>query len=116
MHNDVAFHLYLDNSHVVHEIHTDVQTARRKVAGWVVSEVSTSCMAQTPGLVVDDSQVYWRVPVAFLRPGIGVIGIIGNVHVDAMTGEMNVTPQFAEQLFSAAVNLSKAHPHAHPTL
>ena len=91
-----------------HAINIDVQAARRKVAGWIVSEVSTSCVADAPVLVVTDVKAFWRVPVVFARPHSGIVGKVGEVTVNAVTGEMNTSPQLAAQYFENTVKLAQS--------
>jgi hypothetical protein len=76
----------------------------------VVSEVSTSCKAATPTLIVNATQVYWRVPVVFVRPQSGIVGQVGDVIVNAVTGEMDVTSDLARAYFQNAVKIAGSHP------
>ena len=112
MHTQPAFNLYLETLPVMLSINVDATAARRRVSGWIVSQVSTSCMADTPDLVATltpQSSAYWRIPVVFVEQGLGVLGQVGVVHVNAQTGEIDATPEMAELFFSNAVKLSSEH-------
>ena len=64
-------------------------------------------------LMVRDAKPFWRVPVVLTRIGVGVVGEIGAVHVDAQTSEMiDATEQHAEELRQAGIALSDRTPAA----
>ena len=65
----------------------DAESARRKVTGWLVSDVGNLLIGDTPALMIADRAV-WRVPVLLTSPSRGVIGTVGSVDVDAQTGEI----------------------------
>jgi hypothetical protein len=62
--------------------------ARQKVGGLVLSEVGTGIGADEPTLVLSNRRVVWRVPVFLALPGLGRLGQVGEVDVDAQTGEV----------------------------
>ncbi len=62
--------------------------ARQKVGGLVLSEVGTGIGADEPTLVLSNKRVVWRVPVFLALPGLGRLGQVGEVDVDAQTGEV----------------------------
>jgi hypothetical protein len=90
-------------------VNIDAYTARKRVTGWAMGEVGTSCGGGLPQLVVEREQVYWRVPVVWTKLGVGEVGEIGAVNVDAQTGEMAIVANAAEQMLSNAIALTKAH-------
>ena len=64
-------------------------------------------------LIVRDAKPFWRVPVVLTRIGVGVVGEIGMMHVDAQTGEMiDATKQHAEELGQAGIGLADRTPAA----
>lgn len=68
-------------------VHVSAEEARRKVARWLRMEVSHMLGADMPTLVVSQPTV-WRVPVHFSAPRVGVVGIVGEIAVDVLTGEI----------------------------
>ena len=61
--------------------------ARQKVTRFVVMEVSTQLLGDTPELVVGE-RLCWSVPVVLTSPARGVLGKVGDIAVDATTGEL----------------------------
>lgn len=68
-------------------VHISAEEARRKVARWLRMEVSHMLGADMPTLVVGQRTV-WRVPTHFSAPCAGIVGAVGEVEVDALTGEI----------------------------
>jgi len=62
--------------------------ARQKVGSLVLSEVGTGIGADEPTLVLSNKRVVWRVPVFLALPGLGRLGQVGEIDVDAQTGEV----------------------------
>ena len=62
--------------------------ARQKVSGLVLSEVGTGIGADEPTLILSNKRVVWRVPVFLALPGLGRLGQVGEIDVDAQTGEV----------------------------
>jgi hypothetical protein len=89
-------------------VNVDAYTARKRVTGWAMGEVATSCGGGLPQLIVERQHVYWRVPVVWTKQDIGEVGEVGAVNVDAQTGEMTVGANAAEQMLSNAIALAKA--------
>lgn len=63
------------------------EEARRKVDRWLRRDVSHMLGADAPTLVVSTRMV-WRVPIHFSAPQAGVVGQVGTVEVDTVTGKM----------------------------
>jgi hypothetical protein len=108
---------WLNHAPVI-SVNIDVVTARRRVSGWA-GEIATSCGAGSPELVIEQTRVFWRVPVVFTRQGFGVVGEIGSVDVDAQTGQMSVNEGMVHDMQAKAVQMasnlinSESHtPHA----
>jgi hypothetical protein len=63
------------------------ESARRQVHRWLLLEVSHMMGADEPTLVAGD-RACWRVPVHLSAPQVGLVGQVGEIDVDAITGEM----------------------------
>jgi hypothetical protein len=61
--------------------------ARQRVTQYVIQEVNSQLGAGEPALVVGE-RLCWSVPVLFTLPGKGVVGKVGEIQVDATTGEL----------------------------
>jgi len=69
------------------------EQARRQVHRWLLLEVSHMMGADEPTLVVGD-RTCWRVPVHLSAPQMGIVGQVGAIDVDAISGELlNATEQ-----------------------
>src|SRR5215212_7958646 len=72
------------------EIHQTVNiqvSAKRQVDSWLLHEVSSMMGAEPPTLVISE-RTMWRVPCRFTTPGVGRVGQVGEVDVEAQTGEL----------------------------
>lgn len=85
-------------------IEVDVVTAQRKATAWLVSAVGNLLIGDTPSLVISQRTV-WRVPALLTSPTRGVIGQVGTVDVDAVTGEVLTDPQLTQDLLTHAKQL-----------
>ena len=79
--------------------------ARRRVSGWAGGYISTSCGGGNPTLVIESERVYWLVPVVLTRQGIGVVGEVGVVELNAQHGDMIVSEALAETMQANALKL-----------
>ena len=61
--------------------------ARQKVTRFVVMEISSQMRGGVPDLNVGE-QLTWSVPVELTSPAHGVVGRVGEIRVDATTGEL----------------------------
>jgi hypothetical protein len=77
-------------------------TARQKVSGYVGDRISHLMGGDEPTLVLTKGQLVWRVPVILTRPSQGVVGTVGAMDVDALTGSLIIKPDFAEQVKARA--------------
>ena len=92
-------------------VNVDAAIARRKVNGWCSEFVSTTCGGRTPELVVKDGVAYWRVPIVFTRINVGIVGDVGEMFINAQTGELeNATEQLGRDFHANAVELSRRVP------
>jgi len=74
--------------HVAATLNTTAADARRTVNRQVVTELGTGLIGRDPDLVIEGGQFYWRVPIVLSLPGLGDLGQVGHVDVDARTGEV----------------------------
>ena len=88
-------------------IEVDAVTAQRKVTAWLVSEVGNLLTGDAPSLVIEQRAV-WRVPVLLTSPSRGVLGQVGSVDVDAVTGNLATTPLLAQELVTHARQLARS--------
>jgi len=73
--------------HVVAILNTTAADARRMVNRQVVTELGTGLIGCDPDLVIEGERFFWRVPIILSLPGLGDLGQVGHVDVDARTGE-----------------------------
>ncbi len=92
-------------------IEVDALAAQRRVTAWLVSQVGDRLMGDAPALVISQ-RTFWRVPVLLTSSARGVIGQVGSVDVDAVTGDLLTTPLLAQELVTHARQL--AHSTASP--
>src|SRR5882762_426913 len=71
--------------------------ARQKVTRFVVMEISTQLLGDTPELVVSD-RLCWSVPVVLTSPSRGIIGRVGDIAVDATSGELLVDEETVRRM------------------
>ena len=88
-------------------IEVDAITAQRKATAWLISEVGNLLMGDAPALVIGQ-RTAWRVPVLLTSPSRGVIGQVGAVDVDAISGQVLADPLLAQELVTHARNLARS--------
>jgi hypothetical protein len=88
-------------------IAVNAETARRKVTGWLVSEVGNLMIGGDPALVIADRAV-WHVPVLLTSPARSIIGPIGAVDVDAETGEILFDSELSQELIERGRQTARA--------
>jgi hypothetical protein len=93
-------------------VNTDAATARRRVSAWLFDHVATMLMGDVPQLALEQERnqlrAVWRVPVV-LTSQRGTLGHVGEVVVNANTGEPNVSTTLADSLIAHAQSLLTAH-------
>lgn len=77
--------------HLVATLNTAAEQARRIVNREVVVLLGTGLAARDPELSIAGERVSWRVPIVLSLPGLGDIGQVGTVDVDAQTGQTMLT-------------------------
>ena len=83
--------------------------ARQKVSRFVVTEISTQLLADTPELVVGERPC-WAVPVMLTSPSRGIVGKVGDVLVDVTTGELLVDDENVRRITEDARRLAERSP------
>jgi hypothetical protein len=83
--------------------------ARQKVTGYVIREISDRMRGEEPELVVGE-RLCWSVPVVLTSPTRGVIGRIGDILVDATTGELLVDKDTVQRMSNDADRLAERSP------
>lgn len=74
--------------HVSATLNVTQVAARRKVNVFLLNQVGTGLGGDTPTLVVQNDRLCWRVPVILALPPKGRLGQVGQIDVDAQTGEI----------------------------
>jgi hypothetical protein len=62
--------------------------ARRKVSGLALSKIGTGIGAGEPEHIMSRDRIVWRVPLFLALPGLGHLGDVGTIDVDAQSGEV----------------------------
>lgn len=70
-------------------------TARQKASGYVGSYISHLMGGDEPSLLLSNERLVWRVPIVFTSPTKGKLGIVGSLDIDARTGQLLISPDFA---------------------
>lgn len=93
-------------------VNTDAATARRRVSAWLFDHVATMLMGDMPQLTLEREgsrfHALWRVPVV-LTSRRGILGNVGEVVVDANTGEPAISDALAHALIAQAQSLLVAN-------
>jgi hypothetical protein len=92
---------------IVATINIEAKAARRKVTGWLVSEVGNMLTGGMPQLIINQAQTTWRVPVILSSSNVGPIGEVGAVEVDTESGELIISPELREQIIENAKHLAR---------
>jgi hypothetical protein len=83
--------------------------ARQKVTGFVILEIGDRMRGDQPELVVGD-RLCWSVPVVLTSPSRGVVGKVGEILVDATTGELLVEKDTVQRMSDDADRLAERSP------
>jgi hypothetical protein len=83
--------------------------AGQKVTRFVVTEISTQLLADTPELVVGE-RTCWSVPVILTSPSRGLMGKVGDILVDVTTGELLVDDENVRRITENARRLAERSP------
>jgi hypothetical protein len=83
--------------------------ARQRVTGFVNREISDRMRGDEPELVVGE-RLCWSVPVVLTSPTQGVVGKVGEILVDATTGELLVEKDTVQRMSNDADRLAERSP------
>ena len=87
-------------------VNVNAKSARRQATIWLASEVGNMLIAGTPQLFIGQ-QTVWRVPVLLTSSTIGVVGNVGVVDIDTITGQLLVTDQIKDELLSNVASFTR---------
>ena len=73
--------------HLSADVNVGAATAKRRVNAFLATHVGNLLLADEPVLVLAD-RIVWRVPVDLTAPSMGRLGRVGEVDVDAQSGEL----------------------------
>ena len=91
--------------HVVATLNFTAKDARRQVNRQVVTELGTGLIARDPELIIEGERIAWRVPIVLSLPGIGDVGQVGTVDVDARTSDLLLKSDTRERIVQHARRL-----------
>jgi len=83
--------------------------ARQRVTHFVVTEISSQLRGDTPDLNVGE-RLCWSVPVVLTSPSRGVVGRVGEILVDAVTGELLADTETVRRIADHAERLAQRAP------
>lgn len=79
--------------------------AQRKINVFVLNEIGTGLGGDTPTLVIHNDRLCWRVPVILALVPKGRLGQVGQIDVDAQTGEILADDQLIRDITDHAERL-----------
>ncbi len=94
------------NIHIEAELNISALAARRKVTGYLIDYVSDHLGGEDPALVVDGELFLWRVPVVLYLTSRGKVGQVGEVDVNAQTGQLLISQSLLKELKARAEDLA----------
>lgn len=83
--------------------------ARQKVTQFVIQEISSQLCGDPPNLIVGE-RISWSVPVTLTSPGRGAVGQVGEILVDAVTGELLTDANLVQRIADNAERLAERSP------
>jgi hypothetical protein len=95
--------------HVTATVNITPFVARQKVTGFVIMEISSQLRGEQPELIVGE-RLCWSVPVVLGFPDRGIIGKVGEIQVDATTGELLVDDETVRRITEDARRLAERTP------
>jgi hypothetical protein len=112
--------IYFDETQLRLDINLSVRLgitakqAKRKLTRFFMDEVSLLIGPEAPSLVfTNENDICWRFPVTLSMGQQGVVGQVGQVDVNAKTGELLLNDTLIEEIKINAKQL--AQPTAYPT-
>lgn len=86
-------------------INVSAAEAQRRVSRFVHREISSQMHGETPTFVLGE-RAGWQVPVHLTFPSLGDVGCVGDIVVDAETGELDVSPDRITEIEHRAQDLA----------
>jgi hypothetical protein len=93
------------NIHLALTLSITPDQARQQVNRQLVPELGTGLAAREPELRLTGERITWRVPIVLSLPGLGDLGQVGAVDVDAQTGHIALDADAHERLVQHANRL-----------
>jgi hypothetical protein len=87
----------------------DPEVARRKANVWLLLYAGHLLRADCPELVINDG-LFWRYDVILTSPRSGSVGKVGQIHVQADTGEVVATDSLRDEYLQQAKRLLATRP------
>ncbi len=84
----------------------DERTARRRADRWLEDNVGNVVAAKNSRLIQLDNQDIWQFEAFVTGPNIDPMGPIGQVDIDANTGQILTTYEMAKEMITRGANLS----------
>jgi hypothetical protein len=101
--NNETMHLQVNISTT---LNITAEQARRKLTRYFMDEVSMFITPQSPLLViVNENQIFWRFPLALVMGKQGLLGLVGQVDVSALSGELILNVKLLEEIKTNAQRL-----------
>ncbi len=79
--------------------------ARQKVNVFLLDKAGTGLLSGSPGLAIIGERLCWRIPVTLALPGLGRVGKVSSVDVDAQTGEVHADGALIDDIIRRANRL-----------
>jgi hypothetical protein len=92
----------------VTRIQVEARTAQRRVTGWVVDNVGNMLRGDTPQLILLENRTFWRVPILLGSTHKGMLGKVGEIDVNAETGELSLTAHLRDEILTHAQALARS--------
>jgi hypothetical protein len=90
------------NVHLAVTLEVTADEACRRVNRQIIPDLGTGLIARGPQLVMLDQDIIWRVPVVLSLPGLGDLGQVGAIDIDARTGKILLDAAAQERIIQHA--------------
>jgi hypothetical protein len=91
------------------QVNVTAFVAQQKVTRFVITQISTQLLGDTPELSVGQ-RLSWSVPIMLTSPARGILGKVGEIAVDATTGELLVDDVMVRRINDDARRLAESSP------
>jgi hypothetical protein len=95
--------------HVSAAVNITPFVARQRANAFSILEISNQLLAETPELVVGE-RLCWSVPIVLTSPARGVVGKVGEILVDATTGEVLADEEAVRRMTEDVRRLAERSP------